>query len=153
MIRNPVPWLPPNVAAAVASTRCLAKQAAYMFNTRLDCFAQDPGLLRFVVRLHPAPKVARAQRRVDLSRLGKPLGNPLLEYIRQQAANACIPTGPCCGKMLAKSWSTGLRHYDEISPHSAIGNIPPNTFANLAGEINHQCKPCQKPGPERSKVV
>lgn len=76
----------------------------------------------------------------DFSRPGKPTDNAFIEAFNSKFRSECLKAhwflslADACQKM--ERWR---RFYNEERPHSAIGNIPPISLANSAGETSPPC--------------
>ena len=77
---------------------------------------------------------------LDFSRPGKPTDNAFIEAFNSKLRAECLNAhwflslSDACEKM-----ETWRRYYNEERPHSAIGNIPPITLANAAGDTSPSC--------------
>jgi putative transposase len=74
---------------------------------------------------------------LDFSRPGKPTDNAFIESfnarLRAECLNAHWLLSLADAREKLENWR---RDYNEIRPHSAIGNIPPITLANHAGDAS-----------------
>lgn len=77
---------------------------------------------------------------LDFSWPGKPTDNAFIEAFNSKLRAECLNAhwflslSDACKKM-----ETWRRYYNEERPHSTIGNIPPITLANVAGDTSPSC--------------
>ena len=78
----------------------------------------------------------RHKVRLMFIRPGKPVDNAFVESFNGKFRDGCLNEHWFMGLQDAKetieSWR---RNYDEVRPHSALGNLTPNAFARGEGEI------------------
>jgi putative transposase len=91
---------------------------------------------------------------LDFSRPGKPKENAFIEAFNSKLHSECLNAlwfmslEDACKKL--RAWR---RHYNDERPQSAIGNIPPITLANSAGETSPtELSKAENSSPEWSDV-